>query len=159
MKKIILLMALLFAASSVFAASPKPDYVVRAAINKYKAQNYTGCLQDLEKHVEKRPTALAYYYLGMSYTQAGKTEEATESYTKAIELAEREKNNFLKSYAMLGKKQLENPVTAGSDDDTDGIATVIKRKDVSPQALKDDLKTKHLEYLRNQINAGVTPNF
>lgn len=160
MKKIIILLAvILFTTNLALASSPKPDYAVRLAISKYKAKNYTGCLQDLEKYTEKKQTGLALYYLAMSYTQAGRMEDALERYNQAIELAEKEKNNFLKSYAMIGKKKIENPELFPGADDYDEISATIKRKTTIPPSVKNDLKSKHLEYLRNQINAGVEPNF
>lgn len=159
MKKFILTLVLILTAGSVLAASPKPDNTVRLAIKKYNAQNYTGCIQDLEKYTKNKKTGLAYYYLAMSYAQAGKQEEALESYTQAIDYAEKEKNTFLKSYATLGMKKIEKPYAFQSNDEFDEVYGVIQRKTTIPAAVRDDLKTKHLEYLRNQINAGVEPKF
>lgn len=141
----------------VFAASPTPDYIVRTAIIKYKRGNYTGCIQDLETYVKKRPTALAYYYLGMAYTQATKQDEAIESYNKAIEYATKENNNYLKSYAQLGKKKTEQSEKFAPSQSYEEIDNLIKSPKSLPEDLKADLRKKHLEYLRNEINSGKTP--
>jgi tetratricopeptide (TPR) repeat protein len=146
-------------AGLTYAASPKPDSTVRNAIYKYKHGNYAGCIQSLENYVEKKPSALAYYYLGMSYTQSGKTEQATESYTKSIELAEKENNSYLKKYAELGKMKNDSPEMFKEQESYGDIDLLIKENISIPDVVKKDLKTKHLEYLRNEINAGKKPTF
>lgn len=159
MKKFILTIIFILTASTVIAASPTPDATVKKAIKKYNAQNYTGCMQDLETHIKKKPSALAYYYLGMSYAQAGKREESIESYTQAIELATKEKNSLLKNYASLGLRRMENSASFDSQDEYDEISGIIKRKNSIPKAVSEDLRIKHLEYTRNEINAGIDPQF
>jgi len=159
MKKILLCITLILSLGIAFAASPKVDYTVRNAIYKYKAGNYTGCIQDLTDYVEKKPTALAYYYLGMSYTQAGITEKASSSYQMAAQLAQSENNPTLKKYAEIGKKKVESPEKFEDMNSYDAIKAVIDDKNKIPVDLQKDLKKKHLEYLRNEMNSNKTPNF
>ena len=156
MKRFLLIISIIFiSAGCVLAASPTPDYVVRGAITKYKKGNYSGCIQDLEEYVEKKPSALAYYYLGMAYTQAIRPAEALECYDKAIELAEKENNNYLKSYAQLGKKKTENSEMFAEQESYEDIDKMIKAKTSIPEEIQADLRKKHLEYLRNEMNSGV----
>lgn len=56
---------------------------VRYAIGKYKAQDYVGCIQDLEEYTQEDPSnAVAYYYTGIAYMKVGMKEKAIESFNK-----------------------------------------------------------------------------
>lgn len=158
MKRFILTLFVLFvSACYVLAASPKPDSTVRLAISKYKKGNYAGCIQDLAPYVEDKPSALAYYYLGMAYTQAGRESESVESYDKAIELAEEENNPLLLKYAKFGKLKSEQSDMFMEQESYKDIDLIIKTKKNIPDELKEDLKKKHIEYIRNEINANREP--
>ena len=159
MKKIILTLILLVSFGAAYAAGPKLDSTLRAGIQKYKNGNYSGCIQLLEPYTEDTPSSLAYYYLAMAYTQAGYSEKAIEAYNFAIEQATEEKNNTIKKYAQYGKKKIENPEIFEESDDYSEIQVLLYDKNKIPKDLKEDLKLKHLEYLRNEINNGITPNF
>lgn len=81
--------------------------VVQPAIKKYKAGNYTGCLQDCQSIIQKYPSnSIAYYYMAMSYAQAGKKNEAINAYSKVLSL---NPNSKLMEYATAGKRCLEFP--------------------------------------------------
>ena len=156
MKKIILILSLLVFAQCVYAA---PDATVKRAIKKYKAQNYTGCMQDLSEHIKDNPSALAYYYLGMSYTQAGRQEQAVEAYDNAIKYAVEEKNDTIKKYAQIGKDKVVSPEVYENPASYEEIDTLLKDKSQFPNEIKVDFKKKHLEYLRNEINADRPTGF
>lgn len=69
--------------SPIIAATVQCPQAVRAAINKYKAQDYIGCVQDLEDYAEKDPTnAIAYYYTGIAYMKMGMKERSIDAFTK-----------------------------------------------------------------------------
>lgn len=155
MKKFILVLALIL--SIGYASAAQTDTTMKRAIAKYKSGNYTGCLQDLETYVKRKPTGIAYYYIAMSYAQAGFRDEAIANYDKVISITADAK---LRKYAQYGKKCLEMSTDAKAAEAYGEIYKVINNRNNSvPQELKDDLRKKHLEYLRNEINAGKTPNF
>lgn len=80
---------------------------VRIAIKKYKTGNYTGCLQDCKNIIVHDPSnAVAYYYLAMSYAQAGDKNNAVKAYSKVLSLSP---NARLSQYAETGKRCLESP--------------------------------------------------
>ncbi len=89
MKKFILSLTLMaFICSAAHAATPYSDSAIKTAVMKYKAQNYVGCLQDMEDLVKKDPkNAFAYYYQGLALTQLGKYDQAKTAYTKVIDLS------------------------------------------------------------------------
>lgn len=60
---------------------------VRQAINKYKTQDYIGCIQDLEEFSENDPTnSISYYYTGIAYMKIGMKEKAIEAFSKVAAL-------------------------------------------------------------------------
>ena len=92
------------ALSSVAYAS---NVTLQGAINKYKAGNYTGCIQDLEIYTRnERSNALAYYYLAIANVQAGRKTNAIQAYDKVLALRP---NETLLDYATKGKVCLEEP--------------------------------------------------
>ena len=57
--------------------------VVKSAISKYKAQDYVGCIQDLEDYSDEDPSnVVAYYYTGIAYMQIGMKDKAIEAFHK-----------------------------------------------------------------------------
>lgn len=159
MKKIILALFVLLTGCSIFAANTKVDGNMRNAIAKYNNTNYSGCIQDLKKYVQNKPTALAYYYLGMAYTNAGFKEDAIENYKQAIEYAQKERNYKIEKYAKLGKSKIENNETLNNEETYNEIDDIIKNNEAIPEELKEDLRKKHIEYLRNEMNSNQPPNF
>lgn len=148
-KKIVLALALLLTATSVWALDFDnliaantggstgsaasldketlyyPNATVKSAIAKYKAANYTGCLQELFSVTIKEPSnALAYYYMAMAYTHLNMQTEAVEAYEKVISL---NPNTYLTEYATKGRDCLTggpacisaDAVAAGNSQETE----------------------------------------
>lgn len=60
---------------------------MQSAIRKYKARNYTGCLQELYSYVANpkyKSDAYAYYYMGLAYSKIGETTAAKNCFQKTI---------------------------------------------------------------------------
>lgn len=127
---------------------------VQIAIKKYKKGNYTGCLQDCMKIIEKKPSDVAYYYMAMSYVQAGNKEEALKAYTNALNIS---KNTQLQEYANTGKRCLESPDKcqletgeASSDLDKFISSPYVNISD----SVKKGIQQKKLDAIKDQINSG-----
>ena len=163
MKKYLLSIALIIVFSQFFSCAFAANYSVsspvKVAIKKYKAGNYTGCLQDMQSIVSRDPSnAIAYYYMAMAYAQAGKKDQAITSYQKVLGL---KPNATLYTYAAKGKRCLEtpdkctDPTQASSDIDKmvtspygDGLSNTVRV----------DVEKKHLDTLKNEINADKDVN-
>lgn len=163
MKKKLLCSAaiLIFLAQPCTFVSAKNNYYnpkVKIAIKKYRAGNYTGCIQDCQNIVKLEPkNTIAYYYLAMSYTQAGKKDAAIKYYTKVLSF---NSNPKLKEYATTGKRCLETPdqcvlapVTKPTEQlsDLDKFIASPEEDGLSP-AVRKDFQQKHLDSIRNEIN-------
>lgn len=129
---------------------------LKIAAKKYQAGNYTGCLQDCQDIISRDPSnAVAYYYMAMSYTQAGKKDKAIEAYSKVLTL---KPNAMLASYANTGKKCLETPElcisdTAASQSDIDKFLASPSTDPLS-STVRKDLEQQQLNVLKEQINSG-----
>ncbi len=78
-----------------------PNASVDSAVAKYKAGNYSGCLQELFSLVQKDPSnAMAYYYMAMTYTHIDMKDEAVDAYEKVLAL---NPNEYLVEYATKGR--------------------------------------------------------
>lgn len=78
-----------------------PNANIKSVVAKYKAGNYSGCLQELFSLVKKDPSnALAYYYMAMAYTHIDMQDAAVEAYEKVIAL---NPNSYLADYATKGR--------------------------------------------------------
>ena len=155
-KKMICLLGLILLSQSysfVFAKAVPISNGVKIAIKKYKAGNYTGCLQDCEAIVQKTPSALAYYYMAMSYAQAGKQNEAIANYSKALSMKPSAK---LSEYATMGKRCLETPEQCVPSAPSQTPDEVDKFINSSPDGLSDtvkkDFQQKQLNNIKNEIN-------
>ncbi len=137
-----------FSASKTKKVSP-----VSLAIKKYKAGNYTGCLQDMQSIVAKDPSnAVAYYYIAMSYTQAGRQDKAIEAYSKVLSL---KPNPTLYEYATTGKMCLETPDKCKFGDDSGELDKMIKYdygKGLSNEVRKN-LEQKRLDVIKQEMNS------
>ena len=156
-KKLLYLIAIMvvFAqASGVSFAKSTVSNPVKVAIKKYKIGNYTGCMQDCQTIVKSDPSsAVAYYYMAMSYVQAGKQSEAIDAYSKVLSLNPKSK---LLEYATTGKRCLETPdkcvlETPDTTSDVDKFIASPATDSLSGK-VKADLNAKRLEQVRNQIN-------
>ena len=78
-----------------------PNANIKSAVAKYKAGNYTGCLQELFSLTKKDPSnALAYYYMAMAYTHVDMQSEAIQAYEKVMALSP---NTYLSDNALKGR--------------------------------------------------------
>lgn len=137
-----------------FAASNST--AIKIAAKKYQAGNYTGCLQDCQNIISRDPSsAVAYYYMAMSYTQAGQKDKAVEAYSKVLTL---KPNAMLASYASTGKKCLETPEqclqeNVASQSDIDKFLASPSSDSLS-STVRKDLEQQQLNVLKEQINSG-----
>lgn len=160
-KKLLLFIAvMMFLAQSYSCALAKGTSVsnpVRIAIKKYKAGNYTGCLQDCLSIVKNDPSnSIVYYYMAMSYVQAGQKDAAVQSYSKVLSL---NPNSKLLEYATTGKRCLETPdkckleTTPGTTSDMDKFIATPSSDGLS-NTVRADFEQKRLDGIRNEINNG-----
>lgn len=153
---------------------------MKAAANKYKAGNYAGCMQDCLNITYHNPkNATAYYYLAMSYAQAGQKDKAIAAYSKVLSLSP---DALLANYASTGKRCIETPelcdpsayaaATAAATAATAGTATdgstpsnpaadaaALDKFISNPQGglsstVKKDLEQQQLNNLKDKINNG-----
>ncbi len=132
-----------------------PNANMKSAVAKYKAGNYSGCLQELFSLVKKDPTnATAYYYMGMAYTQVDMLDAAIESYEKVIAL---NPNSYLTEYAEIGRDCLNGGPkcsTSAATEETDELDQFIKApygNGLSPE-LNGQVKQKELNNIKETIN-------
>ena len=143
-------------ASCVAMAKGSTSSPVKLAIKKYNVGNFTGCLQDCQYIVRRDPSnSVAYYYMAMSYVQAGKKDEAVGAYSKVLSL---NPSARLLEYATTGKRCLETPdkcvLEASNAPSTDVDKFIASpATDGLSDKVKDDLTKKHLDGVRNKINA------
>lgn len=167
-KKLIFLITALMLLIEISPCSyAKTDTLTQLAIKKYKRGNYTGCLQDCQNIVKRQPSnALAYYYLAMAYTQAGKKQEALAAYNKVLSLKPNPKKNRLAQYSKTGIRCLETPeqckikqVSSTTGKVTESESDIDKFINSTPygglsDAVKKDYQQKHLNAIKNEINNG-----
>lgn len=164
-KKIVLLSALLFtlAVGAVSAVELDKDTIyypnatVKSAIAKYKAENYTGCLQELFSVTKKNPSnALAYYYMAMAYTHLDMQTEAIEAYEKVISL---NPDKYLSDYAAKGRDCLtggplcavEGAAKEGQDELDSFINSPYGDNGMSAEVM-NQVKQKELTKIKDTIN-------
>lgn len=126
-------------------------------VKKYKAGNYTGCLQDAQYVVKKDPSnAVAYYYMAISYVQAGNQTEAINAYKKVLSL---KPNATLYKYATTGKTCLETPDKCKEENMSDVDKAVrAPLGDGLSEKVRDEMELKRLEGIKNDINNGKDVN-
>lgn len=130
---------------------------MRVAIRKYRHGNFTGCLQDCQNIVYHNPSnATAYYYMAMSYVQAGYKNRAIDAYSKVLSM---KASPRLAEYATTGKRCLETPDQCHLKSETmTSDNPELDRFIASPEGLsgsvKSDFQKKRLESIRNKINSG-----
>lgn len=159
---LVLMLFLTYPCSEVSAKSSYYNSQVKIAIKKYKFGNYTGCIQDCKNIIKASPNnALAYYYLGMAYTQAGRGNDAITCYKKVLSL---KTNPKLAEYAETGRRCLETPDKCVLPDPVDANKKPVEElsdidkfiaspSDLSP-AVRQDFKQKHLNAIKTEINAN-----
>lgn len=156
MKKQILIsmaiLASLMASPYCVAKSGSSSGAVKLAVAKYQSGNFTGCLQACQDIVSKDPSnALAYYYMAMSYVQAGKKDEAITAYGKVLSL---NPNPILSDYATMGKRCIETPdqCNPGGDSGEDAIVNTQFVNGLS-DSVRKDIQQKQLNRIKDEINA------
>ncbi len=131
-----------------------PNANIKSAMSKYKAGNYTGCLQELFSLVQKEPAnALAYYYMAMAYTHIDRQADAIEAYEKVLSL---NPNEYLAEYATRGRDCLTGG-PACQDAQTEELSELDKfinapyGNGLSPE-LNQEVKQKELTNIKETIN-------
>ncbi|MBQ6516618.1 tetratricopeptide repeat protein [bacterium] len=147
MKKLLLtVLSVLMFASAVYSADG-----VAGGIKKYKEGNYTGCIEWMESVIKNDPAnAVAYYYLAMSYVQAGRKDEAIDNYSKVIML---NTNSLLTEYAERGKLCLEDPEKCHITDEKSAFIESPFGTGLS-KSVEDKLEKRELEIMRKEINSN-----
>ena len=146
------------ALSSVAYAS---NVTLQGAINKYKAGNYTGCIQDLEVYTRsEQSNALAYYYLAIANVQAGRKTNAIQAYDKVLALRP---NETLLDYATKGKVCLEEPDLCYKNNtikeqDTELDKFIKDKTQFVYKGAQQETTKKNLDSLRNRINSDEEIN-
>lgn len=83
-KTAIITLCLLAGLSVIAAGTP----TLKQVIQKYKAGNYTGCVQDAEEITKKDPSnAAVYYYMGSAYMKIGMKDAAKQAFGKVADLS------------------------------------------------------------------------
>ncbi|MDD3150774.1 MAG: hypothetical protein PHV68_08050 [Candidatus Gastranaerophilales bacterium] len=106
MKKIIaFLVCFLLTTNDIYAQN---NYeAIQLAVEKYKEQNYIGCMQDMTDILEYDPSnILAHYYLAISLVKIGDSAKAIEEYKAVINL---NTSGYLSAYSRKGIVCLETP--------------------------------------------------
>lgn len=157
MKKLFINFVLIaVAATTLCAGMAKADNAaIKAAIAKYKAKNYIGCLQDVNEIIKSNPAdAAAYYYQALSYAQLGKVSEAQDAYQKVVDLNTNDTlvSNATRGIACLqgadatGCKEPEKPQTE------DELDKFIKSDRFYSQSVQKEVNKKKLERKKDAIN-------
>lgn len=143
--------------SPVYAKKSSHYTPVQAAIKKYKAGNYTGCMQACQAIVAKDPSnAVAYYYMAISYAQAGDKDNAVNSYQTVMNL---KPNARLLEYATMGKRCLETPdkctpsKSPSADPELDKFIASPYSDGLS-SSVKKGIRDNEIRRVKNEINSG-----
>ena len=162
-KKILTILCLALLASPIISVSAKTtSNDVAEAIKMYKAGNYTGCYQKLNKVVKKDTgNALAYYYLAMSAAQSGKDTEAITNYSKVIALTSA--NSNLNRYATKGRTCLEDPEKCENTSIYSSLeeAFILNRKGPKlTDEVKSEFEKLKIEQMMREMNRSndIDPN-
>ena len=132
-----------------------PNANLKSAMTKYKAGNYTGCLQELFSLTQKEPSnAMAYYYMAMAYTHIDREADAIEAYEKVLSL---NPNEFLAEYALKGRDCLTGGPACQEEEAQEELSDLDKfiqapyGNGLSPE-LNEEVKQKELTNIKETIN-------
>lgn len=160
-KRLIYLIVTIFLAIqalSLCSYAASSSSAMKIAMKKYKAGNYSGCLQDCLNITYHNPqNALAYYYLALSYAQSGNKDKAIAAYAKVLAL---NPDSTLADYATTGKRCLETPDKCVAEGADTASEAEIDKLLASPNSqglsssVRKDLEQKQLNVLKEQINSG-----
>ena len=133
-----------------------PNATLNSSMAKYKAGNYTGCLQELFSLIQKQPSnAMAYYYMAMAYTHIDREAEAIEAYEKVLSLTN--SNDSLAEYALKGRDCLTGGPACHPEEpkeeltDLDRFINAPYGNGLSPE-LNQEVKQKQLTNIKETIN-------
>ena len=153
LKKLVLGLTLLALISmpAVCFAQNVSDSVVRAMVQKYKAQNYLGCLQATQDIIKKNPSNIyAHYYQALSYVQLGKKDEALSAYEKVKAL---NSNKTIVTYAERGIACINTPEECAKyTEQTDDLEKFINSKKFYDPSVQAEVNKKKLDRIRENIN-------
>ncbi len=147
--------------------TPKAPYVspsLKPCILKYKQENYTGAMVDLEAVIKKeKDNTLAKYYLALCYTKLGYKEEAKILYD---EIVKKDDNLTLTYYSQRALNCLENSDNpecttakpeADNQQELDDISKFIRSgRKIHPAAMdritreRMERKLQESEYIKKQ---------
>jgi len=165
-RKLLLLMAVLVIMCQCFllpaVATQTLSAPVVTAIKKYKAGNYTGCLQDTQLIVVRDPSnAIAYYYMAMAYVKAGNKDKAIEAYQKVLTLSP---NPVLKKYAATGNRCIATPDLCKEDEKNQPELTDVDKMVGSTyvgglsESARAQVEEKRLQMIKNEMNTDTDLN-
>ena len=153
LKKLILGFALIafLTVPAMCSAQQVTDATIRNMVAKYKAKNYTGCLQAAQAILKVSPSnAYAFYYEGLSHMQLGNKEDAEASFQKVISL---NTNKTLTKYAELGSVCLEDEEKcAAMSNRSDELDNFIKSNKFYDKDVQSEVNKKKLDRIRQNIN-------
>ncbi len=161
MKKGILILFLI----SVMCASQvvvfaTDNVALRAGISFYKNRNYVSCINKMREVINKdRSNVLAYYYLGMSYAQTGRTTDAKTAYEKVISLNTDEKLTKRASLGVAclepGKEGKSNPLCRVNSKMDEDVNYLYKKNVFALPEPAKDIKQIELNVIKNTYGADV----
>ena len=137
--------------------TPKAPVITPAlkpCILKYRQENYTGAMLDLEALLEKEKTnTYAQYYLALCYTKLGYEPEAKEMYNKIIEADKNESLTYYskralaciddpKSDACIPQKTQVGSSETATEEDDDITKFIYSGKRIHPAAMDKIMKTR-----------------
>ncbi len=133
-----------------------PNGTLGSAINKYKAANYTGCLQELFSIIKRDPSnVVAYYYMALAYSHVDMTDDAVEAYEKVIAL---DPNSYIAEIATKGRDCISggpacHPENENSEnqDELDQFINSPYGNGLSPE-INAQMKKQELDSIYNTIN-------
>jgi hypothetical protein len=171
MKKLVLLAAVFLSAGiMVNAQDPVPSKIVanpgmypKANVNsivyKYKAGNFTGCLQEgLVVLIRDSKNPLANYYVGLAYARAGDKENAT----KYLDLAAASTSNatFI-GYTQDAKACMNGEETCKRSEDDANIEAFLREEASTGTAapkVQGEKRPRDLELIKQKINSDTYLN-
>jgi hypothetical protein len=152
MKKIIAFFAIitLMTFGTAFAMEKiKISPSVYQGIKKYKQQNYSGCIQDMQTAlVTEADKSLPYYYIGNSYVKLGMSAEAVKNYNEVITL---KTSPGLVLYSQQAVACLNDKTKCSGEDDLN--AFINSKKFMHPEVIKS-LEEQQVDQARAEINAS-----
>ena len=150
LKKLLLgLVVLGFATVQLGCYAAQSNPVNRTLANKYRAQNYLGCIQYSDSILKTNPSnVFALYYKGLSYTQLGKKEEAIQALEQVKTL---NTNSQLAEYATRGLACLNGTEECKAKEEND-LEAFIKSGKFYDKSVQSEVNKKKLDRMRQDIN-------